>query len=147
MKFSLSWLKDYIDVTMDPADLAEALTMAGLEVDSVADRYAYLSGVIVGRVEEGPVEAGRGDPSGQGDGHRGPRRGADEDVEVAGGEALEVLLEGGQAAHLVHGAGDPAAAEAEADLADLLVDLGAGCRGLMKPAMWCDSARPGLGFR
>jgi len=52
MKVSLSWLKDYIDITMDPADLAEALTMAGLEVDSVSDRYAYLDGVIVGRVDE-----------------------------------------------------------------------------------------------
>ena len=51
MKVSLSWLKDYIDITMDPADLADALTMAGLEVDSVSDRYAYLNGVIVGRVE------------------------------------------------------------------------------------------------
>ena len=52
MKFSLSWLKDYIDVTMDPADLADALTMAGLEVDSVSNRYDYLNGVIVARIEE-----------------------------------------------------------------------------------------------
>ena len=52
MKVSLSWLRDYVNVTMDPAELAEALTMAGLEVDSVSDRYAYLNGVIVGRVEE-----------------------------------------------------------------------------------------------
>jgi phenylalanyl-tRNA synthetase beta chain len=52
MKVSLSWLKDYIDVTMAPTELAEALTMAGLEVDSVSDRYAYLNGVIVGRVDE-----------------------------------------------------------------------------------------------
>ncbi|UCD79844.1 MAG: phenylalanine--tRNA ligase subunit beta [Desulfobacterales bacterium] len=52
MKVSLSWLKDYVDITMDPAALAEALTMAGLEVDSVSDRYAYLNGVIVGRIEE-----------------------------------------------------------------------------------------------
>jgi phenylalanyl-tRNA synthetase beta chain len=52
MKVSLSWLKDYIDIHMDPAALAEALTMAGLEVDSVSDRYAYLDNVIVGRIEE-----------------------------------------------------------------------------------------------
>ena len=50
MKVSLSWLKDYIDIQMDVADLADALTMAGLEVDSVSDRYAYLHTVIVGRV-------------------------------------------------------------------------------------------------
>lgn len=52
MKVSLSWLKDYIDITMEPTELADALTMAGLEIDSVSDRYAYLSGIIVGRVEE-----------------------------------------------------------------------------------------------
>ena len=52
MKVSLSWLNDYVDVKMDSADLAESLTMAGLEVDSVADRYAYLNGVLVVRVEE-----------------------------------------------------------------------------------------------
>jgi len=52
MKVSLSWLKDYIDIRMDVADLADALTMAGLEVDSVTDRYAYLHAVLVGRVAE-----------------------------------------------------------------------------------------------
>ena len=52
MKVSLSWLKDYIDIRMDVADLADALTMAGLEVDSVTDRYAYLHPVLVGRVAE-----------------------------------------------------------------------------------------------
>ena len=52
MKVSLSWLKDYIDIVMDPADLAEALTMAGLEVESVSDRYDFLDRVVVGRIEE-----------------------------------------------------------------------------------------------
>ena len=52
MKVSLSWLKDYVDIDMEPADLADALTMAGLEVDSVSDRFAYLNGVIVAKVEE-----------------------------------------------------------------------------------------------
>lgn len=52
MKVSLSWLRDYIDIHMDAADLANALTMAGLEVDSVSNRYAYLHSVLVGRVAE-----------------------------------------------------------------------------------------------
>jgi phenylalanyl-tRNA synthetase beta chain len=52
MKVSLSWLSDYIDIRMDSAALAEALTMAGLEVDAVTDRYAYLGSVLVGRVAE-----------------------------------------------------------------------------------------------
>ena len=52
MKFSISWLNDYTPIEMDPADLAEALTMAGLEVESVTDRYAYLDNVLVGCIEE-----------------------------------------------------------------------------------------------
>ncbi len=52
MKVSLSWLKDYIDIRMDAADLADALTMAGLEVESVSNRYAYLQTVVVGGVME-----------------------------------------------------------------------------------------------
>jgi phenylalanyl-tRNA synthetase beta chain len=52
MKVSLSWLKDYIPINLGAVDLAEALTMAGLEVDSVADRYAYLNSVVVGRIVE-----------------------------------------------------------------------------------------------
>jgi phenylalanyl-tRNA synthetase beta chain len=52
MKVSLSWLKDYLDIQMDAADLADALTMVGLEVESVSDRYAYLETVVVGRVAE-----------------------------------------------------------------------------------------------
>jgi phenylalanyl-tRNA synthetase beta chain len=52
MKVSLSWLKDYVPIEMDPADLAEALTMVGLEIESVSDRYGYLDTVFVGRIEE-----------------------------------------------------------------------------------------------
>ncbi|WP_373499968.1 phenylalanine--tRNA ligase subunit beta [Desulfococcus sp.] len=50
MKVSLSWLREYIPVDMDVVELAERLTMAGLEVDSVEDRYAWLNTVRVGRV-------------------------------------------------------------------------------------------------
>jgi len=34
MKIPLSWLKDYVDITISPAALAERLTLAGLEVES-----------------------------------------------------------------------------------------------------------------
>ncbi len=50
MKFSLSWLRQYLSVTMPVKELADALTMAGLEIDSVSDRYAYLDTVIAGRI-------------------------------------------------------------------------------------------------
>ena len=52
MKVSISWLKDYTAIERDPADLAEALTMAGLEVESVTNRYGYLNTVFVGRIDE-----------------------------------------------------------------------------------------------
>ena len=50
MKVSLSWLTQYVDVDMPPEDLADALTMVGLEVESVSDRYEYLDRVVVGRI-------------------------------------------------------------------------------------------------
>jgi len=52
MKVSISWLKDYTSIEMDPAGLADALTMAGLEVESVTNRYGYLNSVVVGRIDE-----------------------------------------------------------------------------------------------
>jgi len=50
MKVSLSWLKDYVPVDMTAQELADALTMAGLEVETVTDRYAYLDTVVAGRI-------------------------------------------------------------------------------------------------
>ncbi len=50
MKVSLSWLKTYVDLTMDAARLAHELTMAGLEVEAVEDRYGFLETVLVGRI-------------------------------------------------------------------------------------------------
>ncbi|MBM2805820.1 MAG: phenylalanyl-tRNA synthetase beta subunit, partial [Deltaproteobacteria bacterium] len=35
MKFTLNWLKEFVDFTGAPEDLAKLLTMAGLEVESV----------------------------------------------------------------------------------------------------------------
>ena len=50
MKVSLSWLKEYVPIEMDVDRLVEALTMAGLEVEEVSDRYHYLDRVFVGRI-------------------------------------------------------------------------------------------------
>ena len=50
MKISLNWLKSYVPIQMDVDALANALTMAGLEVEAVVDRYEYLKNVVVGRV-------------------------------------------------------------------------------------------------
>ncbi|MBF0301495.1 MAG: phenylalanine--tRNA ligase subunit beta [Desulfamplus sp.] len=51
MKFTLSWLKEYTSVEYNPSEIAEKLTMAGLEVDSLENRFAYLDKVVVSRVE------------------------------------------------------------------------------------------------
>jgi len=50
MKVSLSWLKEYVSINLNANDLADALTMAGLEVEAVSDRYDYLNSVHVGRI-------------------------------------------------------------------------------------------------
>ncbi|MGD9733412.1 MAG: phenylalanine--tRNA ligase subunit beta [Desulfamplus sp.] len=51
MKFTLSWLKEYTSVEYSPSEIAEKLTMAGLEVDSFENRFAYLDKIVVSRVE------------------------------------------------------------------------------------------------
>lgn len=51
MKVSLSWLNDYIPIDKESySSIADSLTMVGLEVDSVTDRYDYLDSVVVGRI-------------------------------------------------------------------------------------------------
>jgi len=52
MKVSLSWLKEYIPVDLDPQDISDRLTMAGLEVDCVENLYDYLDNVVVAKVSE-----------------------------------------------------------------------------------------------
>lgn len=52
MKFSINWLKEYVDVKLTPKELADRLTMAGLEVDSINESYAYLRTVVLGRITQ-----------------------------------------------------------------------------------------------
>lgn len=52
MKISLSWLKEYIDIDISPAELADALTMAGLEVDCWEQVKPSFEGVVVAEVLE-----------------------------------------------------------------------------------------------
>ena len=52
MKASFSWLKEYVSIEMSASDLAEGLTMAGLEVEALTDRYDYLDSVRVGQITE-----------------------------------------------------------------------------------------------
>ncbi|ASC71114.1 Phenylalanine--tRNA ligase beta subunit [Halomicronema hongdechloris C2206] len=50
MRISLNWLTELVDSQLTPTDLADALTMAGFEVEDIEDRRAWADGVIVGRV-------------------------------------------------------------------------------------------------
>ncbi|MCA3699911.1 MAG: phenylalanine--tRNA ligase subunit beta, partial [Brevundimonas sp.] len=52
MKFSLSWLKDHLDTTATAAEVADAMTMAGLEVEEVHDPAAALAPFTVARIVE-----------------------------------------------------------------------------------------------
>lgn len=52
MQVSTSWLQAYTPIDQSPAALADALTMAGLEVDACVDRFAFLETVKVGRIQE-----------------------------------------------------------------------------------------------
>ena len=50
MLVSLKWLRDYVDVDVSPEELAELLTMAGLEVDSLEGTGPAFSEVRVARI-------------------------------------------------------------------------------------------------
>jgi len=52
MKITYSWLKEFTTVFAPPARLAEQLTLAGLEVESVTAVAPPFSGVVVGEVLE-----------------------------------------------------------------------------------------------
>jgi phenylalanyl-tRNA synthetase beta chain len=50
MKFSEAWLREWVNPDLETAQLAEQLTMAGLEVDSVEPAAGEFSGVVVAEV-------------------------------------------------------------------------------------------------
>jgi phenylalanyl-tRNA synthetase beta chain len=50
MKVPLNWLKDYVDVTLPPTELAEKLTMAGFEVAEIITTGGNWDNVIVGQI-------------------------------------------------------------------------------------------------
>ncbi len=74
MKFTLSWLKDHLDTDATLDEIAERLTMIGLEIEEVQDRAAGLEDFVVARVLEAKphpnadklqlcsVDTGAGDP-------------------------------------------------------------------------------------
>lgn len=52
MKIPLSWLKEHIQFSIDPKEIGEILTSAGIEVDELRSLSPSFSGVVVGQVLE-----------------------------------------------------------------------------------------------
>ena len=50
MKFSETWLREWVDPDISTEELGRRLTMAGLEVDSIRPAAPSGSGIVVGRV-------------------------------------------------------------------------------------------------
>ncbi len=50
MKVSFNWLKEYVDCELNPTELADRLTMAGLEVEGVEEVGPELKGVVVAQI-------------------------------------------------------------------------------------------------
>lgn len=51
MKFSESWLREWVNPAVSAEQLAEQLTMAGLEVDSIEPVAGEFTGIVVGEVQ------------------------------------------------------------------------------------------------
>ena len=52
MKFTLSWLREHLDTTNSLAELADKLTMIGLEVERLDDKATQLAPYVIARVVE-----------------------------------------------------------------------------------------------
>jgi len=52
MRVPLSWLREYVDIELSPRELADELTMRGMEVSTIETAGAGWSGVVVGRLLE-----------------------------------------------------------------------------------------------
>jgi len=52
MKISYNWLQEFIDLDLSPEELADKLTLIGLEVEEIEEYGTMLEGVVVGKVLE-----------------------------------------------------------------------------------------------
>ncbi len=50
MKVSYSWIKDFLEILIDPYELGEKLTMSGLEVEEISELKPAFSGVVSGQI-------------------------------------------------------------------------------------------------
>jgi phenylalanyl-tRNA synthetase beta chain len=50
MKFSVNWLREFVDLPKDPEDIAELLTRAGIETKNIETRGANIENVVVSQI-------------------------------------------------------------------------------------------------
>jgi phenylalanyl-tRNA synthetase beta chain len=50
MKFSVNWLREFVDLPEDPEDIADLLTRAGVETENIETRGAKIDNVIVSQI-------------------------------------------------------------------------------------------------
>ena len=50
MRVNIEWLRDWVSIDLEPDKLAERLTVAGLEVDSVETAAPDFEGVVVAEI-------------------------------------------------------------------------------------------------
>src|SRR5271157_1076777 len=52
MLVSLNWLKEFVKIDLSAEEIAELLTMGGIEVESVTHAGAGLEGILTAKIEE-----------------------------------------------------------------------------------------------
>ena len=50
MKFSVNWLREFVDLPKNPEEIAELLTRAGVETENIETRGANVEKVIVSQI-------------------------------------------------------------------------------------------------
>ena len=50
MKFSLNWLREFVDLPSKVQDVSELLTMAGVEIEGIEERGAQIDQVVVAQI-------------------------------------------------------------------------------------------------
>lgn len=52
MKVSLNWLKDYVDIHVEPKEYADKMTMSGTKVETIEYRGHDIKNVVIGKITE-----------------------------------------------------------------------------------------------
>src|SRR4029077_16909772 len=50
MKFSLSWLREFVDVPEKPEELGDILTLAGIEIEAIENHGCDIENIVVAQI-------------------------------------------------------------------------------------------------